>query len=60
MMKYRVTTTVDFYWDVIVEAEDELEARNWAAIDFDNSLDSLRPYIEVTEVPEDTELGDVE
>jgi hypothetical protein len=59
MPKYRVTTTVETYFDVIVEAEDEQEARDRAQIDFDHSLDLLQIDIEVIEVPEDTELGDV-
>ena len=32
MKKYRVTTRVETYFDVIIEAEDEQDARNRACI----------------------------
>ena len=59
MKKYRVTTRVETYFDVIIEAEDEQDARNRACIDFDNSRDLLETHIEVVEVMDEAELGDV-
>jgi hypothetical protein len=59
MPKYLVTTTIDTYWDAIIEAEDAHEARDRARDNFDQSRDSLRADITVDEVPEDTELSDV-
>ncbi len=58
MPKYRVMTTVNDYWDVIVEAADEQEARDRGLIDFDNSLNLLVADIEVYPVSDETELGD--
>lgn len=59
MPRFRVTTVVDGYWDAIIEADDEQEARDRAQTDFDHAFDSLRPDIEVVPVPDDTKLGDL-
>jgi DNA polymerase/3'-5' exonuclease PolX len=58
--KYRVQVHVDDYWNYVVEAKDEQEARERAYVDFRQAVEDLEnPTIEVEEVPDDTPLGDV-
>ncbi len=57
-MKFLLKVTVETYWNYVVEAADENEARSRAVVDYMNSVDDLRPDIEITQVPDDTPEGD--
>ena len=58
-MKFRVIVKTETYWDYVVSAETEDEARERARVDFDNSRDQLEVDIDVEQVPDDTPEGDV-
>ncbi len=57
-MRFLLHVSTDTYWNYVVEAASEEEARDRARTDFDNSLDQLVVDIEVESVSDDTPEGD--
>ncbi len=57
-MRFLLHVSTETYWNYVVEAASEEEARGRARTDFDNSLDQLVVDIEVESVSDDTPEGD--
>ncbi|MBI2405397.1 hypothetical protein HYV22_04465 [Candidatus Gottesmanbacteria bacterium] len=58
MSKYLITISTEDYLSYVAECQDENEARERAEVDWQNSLERLRPIIVVERVPDDSPIGD--
>lgn len=60
MSRFKLAITVDEYYELVVQAESEEEARRRAETDFQESFrEWLRPSIKIEQVEDDAPLGDV-